>query len=82
MEQQPQENPAPGDRLRDAEAQLGGADSVEKSTYVVGKGTDPNARRGEGPSATVPSRAPIMVFVVVAVLVLLVAIAYLIGIMR
>ena len=83
MEKQPQENPVPRDRLRDPEAQLGGADSIEKTTYVVGKGTDPNARKGDGPSATVSGRgAPMMVFAVVGVLVLLVAIAYLIGIMR
>jgi hypothetical protein len=81
--QQPQQNPIPPDRYRDAEAQLGGADSVEKTTYVVGKGTDPNARKGEGPSATVSSRgAPMMVAIVVIVLVVLVALAYLIGVMR
>jgi hypothetical protein len=82
VEQQPQQNPIPSDRYRDAEAQLGGADSVEKTTYVVGKGTDPNARKGEGPSAVVPSGAPRMVAVVVVVLVVLVALAYLIGAMR
>ena len=82
MEQQPQQNPIPRDRYRDAEAQLGGADNVEKTTYVVGKGTDPNARKGEGPSATVSSGAPKMVAAVVVVLMLLVAVAYLIGVMR
>jgi len=30
------------------EAQLGGADAVEKTTYVVGEGTDPD-RRTRGP---------------------------------
>ena len=82
MEQQPQQNPIPRDRYRDAEAQLGGADNVEKTTYVVGKGTDPNARKGDGPSATVSSGAPKLVAVVVAVLMLLVALAYLIGVAR
>lgn len=82
-QQQPQENPVPRDRLRDSEAQLGGADAVEKTTYVVGKGTDPHARKGEGPSATVRSAGPpIMVIAVVVVLVLLVLAAYLIGIFR
>lgn len=28
----------------DSETALGGADAVEKTTYVVGKGTNPNAR--------------------------------------
>ena len=82
MSKEPQENPFPRDRYRDPEAQLGGADAVEKTTYVVGEGTDPNARKGEGPSATVPSTAPRVVAVLVAIIVLLVAIAYLIGIFR
>jgi hypothetical protein len=82
VEQQPQQNPIPRDRYRDAEAELGGADNVEKTTYVVGKGTDPNARKGAGPSATVSSGAPRIVAIVVAVLVVLVALAYLIGVMR
>ena len=82
MPEQPEENPFPRDRYRDAEAQLGGADAVEKTTYVVGEGTDPNARKGEGPSATVPSSAPRVVALVVVILVVLVAIAYLIGIFR
>jgi hypothetical protein len=79
--EQPQEQSRPRARHRDPEAQLGGADAVEKTTYVVGRGTDPNARKGEGPSATVPGRgAPVTVLAIVGVLVLLVAIAYLIGI--
>ena len=82
MDQQPQQNPIQRDRYRDAEAELGGADNVEKTTYIVGKGTDPHARKGEGPSATVASGAPKMVAIVVAVLVVLVALAYLIGAMR
>ena len=79
MEQRPQENPAPTDRYRDAEAQLGGADDVEKTTYVVGRGTEPEAR-AKGPTATVSSGgAPRLVLGVVVVLVVLVALAYLIG---
>lgn len=82
-QEQPQENPVRRDRLRDPEAQLGGADAVEKTTYVVGKGTDPRARKGEGPSATVRSAGPpLMVIGVVVVLALLVLAAYLIGIFR
>jgi hypothetical protein len=80
--EQPQENPVPRSHYPDAEAQLGGADAVEKTTYVVGEGTDPNAMKGKGPSATVPSSAPRIVVVVVAVLVVLVVLAYLIGIFR
>jgi hypothetical protein len=66
----------------DPEAQLGGADSVEKTTYVVGKGTDPTARN-HGPSATVPSRgAPLIVVLVLVGLMVLVALAYVVGIIR
>jgi hypothetical protein len=83
VEDQPQENQVPRERYRDAEAQLGGADAVEKTTYVVGKGTDPNARKGDKPSATVPAHgAPMLVLIVVVVLAALVALAYLIGLMR
>ena len=82
MPDEPQENPFRRDRYRDPEAQLGGADAVEKTTYVVGEGTDPNARRGKGPSATVGSSAPKVVATVVVVLVVLVALAYLIGVLR
>lgn len=66
----------------DPEVQLGGADAVEKTTYVVGKGTDPRARN-DGPSATVPSRgAPLIVVLVLVGLMLLVALAYLLGIVH
>jgi hypothetical protein len=81
--EQPQENPLPPrERYRDSEAELGGADAVEKTTYVVGKGTDPRAMKGDGPSATVRSSAPRLVAIVIGVLVVLVALAYLIGIFR
>jgi hypothetical protein len=82
-QQQPQENPVRRDRLRDPEAQLGGADAIEKTTYVVGKGTDPNARKGEGPSATGASRGGLTtLFAIVVTIVVLVALAYIIGIGR
>ena len=34
----------PQDRYKNPEAALGGADAVEKTTYVTGKGTDPAAQ--------------------------------------
>ena len=44
----------PQDRYEHPEAALGGADSVEKTTYVTGKGTEPEARKSdEGPAARV-----------------------------
>ncbi|HKO15763.1 MAG TPA: hypothetical protein VJU87_05965 [Gemmatimonadaceae bacterium] len=83
MPQPDQENPFEKDRYRDAEAQLGGADDVEKTTYVVGKGTDPRARKGTGPSARVPGHgAPGIVIGIIIAIVVLVAIAYLSGIGR
>lgn len=36
-------NDHPDGEFVDKEAALGGADAVEGTTYVVGKGTDPNA---------------------------------------
>jgi len=62
----------PKDRYADAETALGGADAVEKTTYVTGSGTDPNARKGDGPAAHVPAGGgqgatwAIIVFLVVA----------------
>jgi hypothetical protein len=46
----------PQDRYRNPETALGGADAVEKTTYVTGKGTEPEARKAESaPSARVPA---------------------------
>ena len=46
----------PKDRYADPETALGGADAVEKTTYVTGSGTDPQARKGtDGPVAQVPA---------------------------
>ena len=39
------------DRFVNAEAAMGGADAVEKTTYVVGSGTEPEARNTGGASA-------------------------------
>ena len=78
-----QENPFRPDEYRDPEAQLGGADDVEKTTYVTSHGADPNARKGAGPVATVSSRGPgTWIALVVVVLVVLVGLAYLMGIWR
>lgn len=69
----------PQDRYRHREAQLGGADAVEKTTYVTGRGTQPEARKPVGAvSAQTPSgkgRNPVMWVVVIVVLLLVVAYA-------
>lgn len=47
----------PPDRNKNPET-LGGADAVEKTTYVTGKGTDPSAQQPPGaPSARVSAGA-------------------------
>ena len=82
MAEQPRERAERSALEGDPEAQLGGADAVEKTTYVVGKGTDPETR-SHGPSATVPSRgAPLIIAIVLIGLMVLVALAYLLGIFR
>jgi hypothetical protein len=48
----------PQDRYKNPETALGGADAVEKTTYVTGKGTDPSAQPPAGaPSARVGAGA-------------------------
>jgi hypothetical protein len=70
----------PEDRYRDAEAQLGGADAVQKTTYVEGRGTSPEARTPQGaPTATVPSRGVSLLMWVVLIVVAMLAVAYLGG---
>lgn len=79
-------DPRPGDEggqipenlYPDAEAQLGGADAVEKTTYVQGRGTSPEGRTPLGtPTATVPSRGVSLLIWVVLVVVAMLAVAYL-----
>jgi hypothetical protein len=66
----------------DSETALGGADAVEKTSYVVGKGTDPNALSPVGRPAKVGSRgfSP-MVWGIVGVVVLL-AVVFAFGVFR
>jgi hypothetical protein len=67
----------PEDRYRDAEAQLGGADAVEKTTYVEGRGTRPEARTPRGDTtANVPSRGVSVVAWLVLIVIALLAVAY------
>jgi hypothetical protein len=69
-------------RYEQPEAQLGGADAVEKTTYVVGEGTEPDARptgryiaRGSAGSGSV-------IAWVVGAIAALIALVYVIGIFR
>jgi hypothetical protein len=73
----------PQDLYRDAEAQLGGADAVEKTTYVEGRGTSPEARTPRGDAtANVPSRGVSAVVWLIVIVVALLAVAYLGGMFR
>ena len=68
------------DLYRDAEAQLGGADAVEKTTYVQGRGTSPEGQSPPGtPTATVPSNGVSLLIWVVLIIVAMLAVAYLGG---
>ncbi len=78
----PQENPLWPEKYRDAEAQLGGADTVQKTTYVTTHGGEPEARKGGGPVAKVSSSPQTWIVLTIAAIVVLVAIAYLLGIGR
>jgi hypothetical protein len=67
---------------RNREAELGGADAVEKTTYVVGEGADPEARptgpyvaRGAAGSGSVAGW-------IVGAIAALIALVYAIGIFR
>jgi hypothetical protein len=69
------------DESRDgAERRVGDADDVEKTTYVVGHGTDPNAIKRPGANASVRSGSGVNVGLwVVAVLAILIALIYAFG---
>jgi hypothetical protein len=69
----------PDDRYRQPDAALGGADAVEKTTYVTGSGTEPErtaregapARKGEGGTGPNATWAIVVFLAVGAVLVYL-----------
>jgi hypothetical protein len=84
-------SPRPGERggqvperpRADGEAQLGGADAVEKTTYVTGKGTSPEGRHPTGePAAQVSARGHSPIVWVLIVFIILMAIAYGAGVWR
>ncbi|HEX7981243.1 MAG TPA: hypothetical protein VF461_21720 [Gemmatimonadaceae bacterium] len=55
-ERPPEENSFPKDRYTNPETALGGADAVEKTTYVTGQGGEPETIHKQGtPTARVPS---------------------------
>ena len=76
--------PDPTDRPDvDAEAAYGGADAVEKTTYVTGSGTDPEAVNRAPVTARVAPGGGVNVLAwVVIALAALVALVYAVGIWR
>jgi hypothetical protein len=71
----------PQDRYKNPESALGGADAVEKTTYVTGKGTEPEARKPDAaPSARVPAGSgQAATWVVLAFLFIGAVLVYLLG---
>jgi hypothetical protein len=83
-------NPRPGEepgrepnRRGDNAEPLGGADAVEKTTYVTGKGANPEAQRPPGiPAPLITTRSNSPVIWVLLVFIILIAIAYGAGVFR
>lgn len=63
----------------DSETALGGADAVPKTTYIVGEGTDPNARSPVGRPARVGNRGVSPVLWGIVGLLVLVALVFAFG---
>jgi hypothetical protein len=75
----------PDDRYRQPpDAALGGADAVEKTTYVTGSGTEPERTRGEQSPATKGSGStgPNTTWAIVAFLAVGAVLVYLLGLGR
>jgi hypothetical protein len=64
----------------DSETALGGADAVEKTTYVVGEGTDPNAHTPEGHPPSVGNTRSSALLWLVFVLAIVIAVVYTTGV--
>ena len=69
-------------QFMDSETALGGADAVEKTSYVVGKGTDPEAMAPEGKPAAVGRQRVSPVVWGGALVVVLLLVVYAFGIFR
>jgi hypothetical protein len=71
----------PEDRYAHPEAALGGADAVEKTSYVTGQGTEPEARAGDAPSARVPAGGgQRTTWLIIVVLIAAAGLLYLLGV--
>ena len=75
-------NDHPDPKFVDPETALGGAAAVEKTTYVVGRGTDPNAVSPVGRPAEVGKRGMSPILWGIIGLLLLILVVYGFGIFR
>ena len=72
-------NPPDADGYWPPDVDLGGADTVQQTTYVRGSGTEPD-RSSSGPIATMSSDAgPSTLIAVLAAVAIVAAIVYLVG---
>lgn len=71
----------PEDRYKNPETALGGADAVEKTTDVTGRGTEPEARAPkDGPTARVASGAGMSTaWIIIIALLVAAVLVYLLG---
>ena len=71
----------PEDRYKNPETALGGADAVEKTTYVTGRGGEPEAMTPKGaPTSRVPSGAgPSTTWILIGALLVAAVLVYLLG---
>jgi hypothetical protein len=74
--------PSEPDRNRSPEVALGGADAVEKTTYVVGEGTEPEARPAGRHVARDAAGTGSAVMWIVAGIAVLIALVYAAGVFR
>ena len=66
----------------DREVVIGDADNVQKTSYVVGRGTDPDAPTPHGPSANVATGGGVNVGLwIVAAVAVLIALVYGLGLL-
>ncbi|MEO7103937.1 MAG: hypothetical protein ABI311_11145 [Gemmatimonadaceae bacterium] len=75
-------NDHPEPKFVDSETALGGADAVEKTTYVVGDGTDPEALSPRDRPPSVGRSGMTLVGWIAIAIALLIGIAYAIGIVQ
>jgi len=72
-------NPPDADAYWQPDVDLGGADNVQKTTYVRGAGTEPD-RSSNGPIATMSSDAgPATLIAVLAAFAIVAVLVYLVG---